>query len=220
MRAGRSSAPICGLLCSVLLASLAFPGFSTLAARPELRLTQGVRLSLREKSLVQDELVERASADWGGEWGRCRWWVGPFLEARRNLEEGLWSRIEIGAELRGSPFHQWKAPFSWFQMASGLHRAWVKPGGDRIEWEIRALFDVPLPWRLGPRRSFLYALNEYTVDPASGEGIRNEIGAGLRVPISFSSSGLDLGLMLGWRHVDLIHGLDNDQFEGALQLRF
>lgn len=173
-----------------------------------LRLMQGIRTTLREsKETVPSEWVSRAEADLS--WHR--WWrIMPLFEARHDVDNGRWSRIEAGAELG------WQ-PFSWAYLGNAVHQAWVSPGSDRPEWEVRAVFTAPLPWwEVRSEKLSLYGLSEWTFDIEIGEGIRNELAAGLRIPLPwkrFSSA-------LGWRHVDLIHGPDMDQFEGILQAEF
>lgn len=171
------------------------------------RVMQGIRTTLREaKEEVPSEWVSRAEADLS----LHRWWrLMPLLEARVDVDNDRWSRIEAGAELG------WQ-PFSWVYLGSAVHQAWVSPGSDRPEWEVRTIFTWPLPWKVRSEKLSLYGLSEWTFDIEIGEGRRNELAAGLRVPLPwkpFSST-------LGWRHVDLIHGPDIDQFEGVFQAEF
>ena len=134
----------------------------------------------------------------------------PFFEARRDFDNNRWSRIEAGGELG------WQ-PFSWAYLGNGLQRAWLDPGDDRTEWEVRTVFTFPLPWwEIRSEKVKLYALNEWTYDIDSGEGRRNEVGAGVRIPLPVPH----LTPSLGWRHVDLIHDPDLDQFEGWLTADF
>ena len=181
-------------------------------ARAELsrvfRVSEGIRASMREnKEKVPSEWVSRAEADLS--WHR--WWkVMPFMEARLDYDNSRWSRLEAGGELG------WQ-PFSWVYLGNAIQRAWINPGRDRMEWEVRTLFTVPLPWwEIRSKKVALYALNEWTYDIDSGEGRRNEIGFGVRIPLPVPH----LSSSLGWRHVDLIHGPDLDQFEGTLTAEF
>ncbi|MBI3322272.1 MAG: hypothetical protein HYZ94_01150 [Candidatus Omnitrophica bacterium] len=175
--------------------------------RPVFRLYEGVRFNLREtKEDVPNEVVSRAEADF---FAGKKWTLFPFFEARADVDDDTWSRIEAGAELG-------LRPFSWVYLGNGIHRAWVNPHSDRMEWEVRSVLTVPLGWKVRSERVSLYALNEWTFDLEIGEGSRNELGAGFRIPLPwkpFSAS-------LGWRHVDLIHRSDMDQFEGTLRAEF
>lgn len=146
------------------------------------------------------------------------WWrLVPFAEARRDLDLATWSRVETGVELGMQPFKGFVPPFSWFYVGQGLHQAWVSPGRDRPEWEIRTLFDVPVSFlKVRSKPLGLYALNEYTYDLRGGAGIRNEMAAGIKIPLPFPH----FLVLLGWRHVDLVHKADVDQFEGSLEFEF
>lgn len=198
-------------LFGALAFGLLFQGVSG-EARAELsrvfRVSEGVRAGLREaKEAVPSEWVSRAEADLS--WRR--WWkVMPLFEARLDLDNNKWSRIEAGGELG------WQ-PFSWAYLGNAVHRAWIAPGSDRMEWEVRTVFTASLPWwEIRSRKVSLYALNEWTFDIETGEGQRNEVGAGFRIPLPLPP----LSASLGWRHVDLIHDSDMDQFEGTLAAEF
>ncbi len=204
------------LAAALLFFPFAFLPCRAFADRPVFQLNQGARANLRDKGDVASEFIERLELQW---LVRSDWWLIPFGEARDNLDQGLWSRMEAGVELRGRPFAPWKRPLSWITVGSGFQRAWVKPDSDRFEWEGRFLVGVPLPWAVRSKPVEVYALNEYTVDLEEGQGIRNEMGAGFKIPLP-GWARWDPFLTLGWRHVDLIHELDDDQFEGSLDLSF
>ncbi len=175
------------------------------AARPTVRLTQGVRASLRSDYFIPSEATSRLELEWAKKFFR----FFPFYEIRRDLDHGRWSRMELGAEVG-------MIPCRWFYLGQAIHQAWLDPGDDRLEWEIRVLFNLPLPWiRLPSGEANLYALNEYTYNLERGEGQRNEMAAGITLPLSQR-----LRLLLGWRHVDWVHSPDADQFEGSLQFQF
>ncbi|MBI3323465.1 MAG: hypothetical protein HYZ95_03265 [Candidatus Omnitrophica bacterium] len=210
MRAPRGAGTGRALLLSVGMLGFLLP-FAAPPARSEMesavRVMQGLRTTLREtKEAVPSEWVSRAEADLSWQ----RWWkLMPLLEARRDVDNGRWSRIEAGAEVG------WQ-PFSWVYLGNAVHQAWVSPGSDRPEWEVRTIFTWPLPWKVRSERISLYGLTEWTFDIEIGEGSRNELAAGFRVPLPWKP----FSSMLGWRHVDLIHGPDIDQFEGVLQAEF
>jgi len=118
--------------------------------------------------------------------------------------------VELGAEFG-------KQLFSWFYFGHGFHQAWLEPGDDHPEWEIRAVLTLPIkPLQVRSKSVALYLLNEYSVDLSKGEGVRNEMAVGIKIPLSIRQ----LSLKAGWRHVDLIHRDDVDQFEGLLQVSF
>ncbi len=182
---------------------------SVMADRPSIRFAQGGRWSLRRKSAIGSEMVGRADLGFSR---KNRWFLTPFAEVRRDVNQGTWSRTELGAEFAFKPA-------GWFTLAQGLHRAWVALGGDSLEWEIRTLLGWPASFlpRVGGRPIELYALNEYTYDLELGRGVRNETGGGIKIPFPQKSRWT---LVLGWRHLDLIHSVDMDQFEGSLEFQF
>ncbi|PIQ82901.1 MAG: hypothetical protein COV76_01275 [Candidatus Omnitrophica bacterium CG11_big_fil_rev_8_21_14_0_20_64_10] len=176
---------------------------------PVWKLSSGVRANFRDKSRSGHEWVTR------GEVFRafCEAWRATlFGEFRSNLEDKITSRMELGGELGVQPF-------SWLYLGSGVHQAWIKPGSDDPEWESRALFEFPIRfWRIREKPVALYFLEEFTFNMEMGEGTRNEVGAGFRVPLPVEK--FEPVLLLGWRHVDLIHSEDVDQFEGMVELTF
>ena len=186
------------------------------AVRPAVVLLQEIRANLREKGEISSEAIERLNLEFSAAGGG--WRVVPFFEARNNLDQGFWSRMESGVELGIRPFYRWMPPLSWFYLGNSFHQAWVKPGNDHPEWEIRMVFDIPLSWAFRSRGLELYVLNEYTYDLDFGRGVRNEIGGGIKMPLRVCRIPALLGL--GWRHVDLIHEADEDQFEGTLRVKF
>lgn len=204
-RAGRAA--VLGALVFGAL-SHAAPGEARAELSRVFRVSEGVRASLREsKENVPSEWVNRVEAEFS--W--YRWLkVMPFLETRLDYDNNTWSRMEAGGELG------WQ-PFSWAYLGNALHRAWLTPGSDRMEWEVRTVFTIPLPWwEIRSQKVSLYALNEWTFDIEIGEGQRNEVGAGVRIPLPLPH----FSTALGWRHVDIIHGADLDQFEGTLTAEF
>lgn len=178
--------------------------------RPVFRLCETIRAGLRgAKDQIPNEWVTRGEVDFFEKKDR-KWTVFPFVEGRFNLDDGDWSRVEAGAELG-------LQPFSWAYLGNAIHHATLDPGDDRSEWEVRALFIWPLPWwRVRSEKLSLYALNEWTFNINNGEGARNEMGAGIRIPLPWKH----LSTAIGWRHVDLIHRPDLDQFEGSLRADF
>jgi len=212
------------------------------AIQPTLRLTQGARASLRSKGDLPSELISRAELDL---FPQEKWWRAfPFVEARWDVDDAQWSKVELGGEADVKPFawctdscSSWYIrPLSWFSAGQAFYQRWFSPdispsdpahppgklrqlfpGNTHTEWNTRTRFDVPLPWRVRSRPLEAYALNEYIFDLNEGRGIRNEVGAGLKVPLPMTQR---VDLLLGWRHVDLIHLLDVDQFEGSVQVEF
>ena len=193
--------------------AVAFTSEGAWAAWPALRLFQGVRVDERgpgETGKIHDEVVSRAEFDLVGK----QWWhVLPFGEVRRDTQSSTWSRMEVGAEFGVMPFTHLAPPFSWFYVGNGFHQAWVRPGRDHPEWEIRTLFNVPVPFiQVGSRQASFYLGNEYTYDLRLGAGIRNEGMLELRIPLPAPR----WSTVLGWKHMDLIHEPDMDQIEVSL----
>lgn len=202
-------------ICFVVLLASCPPAW---AKRPTVRLLAGARANFRESRTLSSEAVARAELDLIDREGwRMNWRLIPFSEIRRDVDRASWSRVELGAELGVKPFPRWSPPFSWFYLGQGLHQAWLSPGNDHPEWEIRTVFEVPLEFlKVRSEPVSLYALNEYTYDLEQGSAIRNEIGAGWKVPLPWSG----FHALLGWRHIDRIHDTDMDQFDSSLQLKF
>ncbi|MBI1953381.1 MAG: hypothetical protein HYS41_04575 [Candidatus Omnitrophica bacterium] len=194
----------------LLLSSLFLLAFSTaaFAQRPALRLSHGARWSLRSKPAAGSEVLGRLELAWKE---TARWFLVPFAEVRRDVDQGSWSRTELGAEAGFKLF-------SWFTVSQGLHRAWLSGSGDRFEWEIRTLLSWPAAFlpKVGTRPVMVYALNEYTYNLESGQGLRNEVAVGFKIPLPSRR----WAMVLGWRHMDLIHGLDMDQFESSFEIQF
>jgi hypothetical protein len=182
--------------------------------RPTFRLSHGARANWRESTDLTSEAVGRMEV----EVIRRSWWrLLPFFEARRAVARNTWSRLEVGAELAMKPFLEFSPPFSWMTVAHGLHQTWLAPGNDHPEWEIRTLFDIPLPFfKVRSTPVGIYLLNEYSYDLEHGAGIRNEAGAGVLMPLPVRH----FSFLLGWRHVDRVHFTDMDQFEGSLIAEF
>jgi len=210
------------------------------ADRPTLRFTEGIRASLRSKESEPSELTERAEIELipKEEW----WKIVPFVEARRNLDSSSWSRVELGTELglrtfwlSSDPPPWFLKPLAWFHVEGGFYERWYSPkinlsenhrpadknlelfpSKPHPEWRTRTTFDIPLPWSCFSKPLGVYALNEYYYDLQEGRGIRNEVGAGIKIPLP----GSHFSTRLGWRHVDLVHLSDADQFEGSVQVEF
>lgn len=177
------------------------------ASRALFRFAQGVRASLRSEEKIPTEWFSRMEI---GFIDGKRFKLMPFGEVRRDLDHDAWSRVELGGEIG------WQL-CPWAYVGQGLHQAWVAPGRNHPEWEIHTVFSVPLRFLFkGPRSMALYGLNEYTYDLRAGRGIRNEMGVGFKIPMPWAR----WNTFLGWRHVDLIHRADVDQFEGSLQAGF
>ncbi len=211
------------------------------ADRPTLRWTQGGRASLRSKDEIPSEVFENLDLELAP---KESWWrVAPYVEARRDLDVSKWSHLELGAEAGVKPFAWipedcavYLKPLRWFHVEHGFYERWFStessfleknhshektlqlfPEKPHPEWKIRSMFDIPLPWDHRFSNPFgLYALNEYIYDLQEGRGIRNEVGVGIKIPLPWDH----VSTRLGWRHVDLIHLPDVDQFEGSIQAEF
>ena len=193
----------CLVICFVTLDV----GPSAFAIRPGLRFAQGNRVNLRSKEEIPNEVLGRAEIEWIAQ---GRYQLLPFVEARRNVDRSSWSRIELGTEI-GTQM------LPWFYLGQGIHHVWISPGDDHPEWETRTLWSAPLsPLKVRSQPLMVYALNEYTYNLAIGTGIRNEIAVGFKVPLPVPH----FHALFGWRHVDLIHDPDTDQFETSLQAEF
>ena len=184
-------------------------------------------MSLRSKGDLPNEIISRLEADFSTH--QKRWNLSPFVEARWDIDDSKCSKVELGAEVGVKPL-------SWFYLGEGIYQRWFSPdvdlsdpahppgklrtllpGNPHTESETRVLVDVPLPWSIHSRPLGLYALNEYVFDFNEGRSIRNEVAAGIKIPLPTS---YPVSASLGWRHVDLVHLLDVDQFEGSIQIEF
>ncbi len=211
-----------------------------------MRLQEGGRASLRTKGGVPSEMVTRAELDFSPH--QEQWRAFPFVEARWDIDDSKWSRVELGAEV-GTKAVSWcphlsslssekwyLRPLSWFYVGQAFYERWFRadrdstdqqhpsgkleslyPGNPHTEWRTRTRFDVPLPWTIRSSSLALYAVNDYIYDLNLGRGLRNEVGAGLKIQFPGAPG---RSLLLGWRHVDLVHLNDTDQFEGSVQFEF
>ena len=198
-----------GILAVLLVLSLVWraPPEAHAWERPVFRFWEGIRANLREaKEDVPNEVVNRAEVDFFKD---QKWTVLPFFESRVDVDDGEWSRVEAGGEFG---VHL----FPWFYLGNGIQQAWLHPDDDRSEWEVRTVLSWPLPLAVRSEKLSLYALNEWTFDIDKGEGQRNEVGVGFRIPLPWKP----FSSQLGWRHVDIIHDSDMDQFEGSLRADF
>jgi len=173
------------------------------------RLSTGVRANLRERSFIQNEAVTR------GEVTRVfREWIHGTLfgEFRGNWESGRASRMELGGELGFKPV-------DFIYIGTAVHQAWLRPGRDELELEVRGILSWPIQFlKIQSKPVKLYLLDEWTFNVQSNKGKMNEAGAGFIVPLPFEKK--DISLIAGWRHVDRIHSEDSDQFEGAIRFIF
>lgn len=140
----------------------------------------------------------------------------PFFEIRRNIDKDLWERKELGVEIG-------KDIFSWLYIGGSMQKGWMKEDHryyanyekrDYTELETRLLFNHNLiSNKYIKLKGFL--LNEYTYDFDKGQARRNELVAGLIIPLAkFIETEVD------WRHIDRIHYYDSDTFEVSLTLLF
>ncbi len=212
------------------------------AERPEIELTAAGRVSLRSKDGVPSELLSRIDVLLLP--NHPHWMFTPFVETRYSFDDSDFSRVELGAEAGVKPFSWWQEeleanwytkPLTWFYFGQAVYQRWLKPeisqtpaksaetlehifpGATHTEWESRFLFDIPIPWAIKSHPLGLYALDEYIVDLNQGRTIRNEIAAGVKIPLVEKHS---VGLFIGWRHVDLVHLNDTDQFETGIRAKF
>ena len=212
------------------------------AERPVVQLTEEVRASLRSKGGIPSELISRVDllllpSD-------PHWSVAPFVEARWDLDSSNFSRVELGAEFGVKPFSWWKEklasrwftrPLTWFSIGQAFYQRWygtelstdtehnaskirsIYPTNTHPESKTRLLFDIPTPVSIRSHAVGLYAVDEYIVDLNQGRAIRNEIAAGFKIALAKQH---EVGLFLGWRHIDLVHLNDTDQFEGGVKAKF
>ncbi len=140
----------------------------------------------------------------------------PFFEIRRNIDKDLWERKELGIEIG-------KDIFSWLYLGEAIQKGWMKEDystyanyekRDYLESETRLLLSHNL---LASKYIKLKAfiLDEYTYDFDKGEIRRNELAAGLVIPI-----GKYIETETNWRHIDRIHYYDSDVLEASISIVF
>ena len=212
------------------------------AERPAVRFTESGRASLRSKGAIPNEFISRVNLLLLP--SSPHWNLAPFVEAGWDFDDSKFSRVALGAEAGVKPFSWWNEkltslwftrPLTWFYVGEALYQRWYKPsldtdpahdadkiraifpGASHTESDTRFRFDIPTPMSIGSHAVGMYAVDEYIIDLNEGRTIRNEVGAGFKISLSAQH---DFGLFLGWRHVDLVHLDDDDQFEGSLQATF
>lgn len=184
--------------------------------RPEFRLAQTYRYDLRQDNhqLYTDRLSLTFS--YLDREQKSLFKLTPFFEIRRNIDKDLWERKEAGAEIS-------KDIFPWLYVGQAIQTVWAKEDyryfasyerNDYTESETRLCLSYDLVSRDWLRlRGFI--LNEYSYNLDKSEGIRNEIAAGVIIPL-----GKYLETDIHWRHIDRIHYYDSDVFEAAVTLVF
>lgn len=142
--------------------------------------------------------------------------ITPFFEIRRNIAKDLWERKELGVELG-------KEILPWLYVGEVIQMGWMKEDyryymdyerRDYAESETRLLLSHNL---LSNKYISLrgFVLNEYAYDFERETAARNEVVAGLIIPI-----GKHIETTINWRHIDRISYYDSDTFEASLTLIF
>jgi hypothetical protein len=140
----------------------------------------------------------------------------PFFEIRHNIDRNVWERKELGIEVG-------KDIFPWFYLGEAIQKGWM-----REDYQWRLVYDTrsynESETRLCLTHNLLsgnslklkgFVINEYTYDFDSGAGTRNELAAGLSMPL-----GKYVETELSWRHIDRIQYYDSDAIEASLILVF
>jgi hypothetical protein len=142
--------------------------------------------------------------------------ITPYAEFRRNIDNDVWERGEVGCEIG-------KDIFPWLYIGEGIHQAWLKENyrsytyhkeRKALEGETRFLLSHTL---LDNKHVTLkgFILNEYTYDFDLAEGTRNEVAIGFIVPLC-----KHIETCVNWRHVDRIHDYDSDLVEFSVTTVF
>lgn len=140
----------------------------------------------------------------------------PFFEARFNIEKDLWERKEWGLEI-GRDILPW---FYFGQAIQSLLRnedyefRQIYKKRKNVESETKFLLSHNL---ISGEKIKLtgFILDEYTYDFNGGVSTRNEIAAGLIMPLN-----KHLETQINWRHIDRIHFYDSDVIESVVTLIF
>lgn len=190
--------------------------FASWEQKPEASLMQGFRYDIRQRN--HKLYLSRVSLnfDYLGKEEKSLLSLRPFFEIRRNIDKCLWEREELGVEVG-------KDIFPWFYLGESIQMGWMKEDYQQYkmyekrnytELETKILFSHNLlPDRFVKLKGFV--LNEYTFNFNSGEPERNEVVAGVSLPV-----GQYLKTDLNWRHIDRIHYYDSDTFEASMTFTF
>lgn len=190
--------------------------FAAWGNKPEFRLEELYRFDIREDN--HSLYTNRVSAAfiYLDKRDKALFKLMPFFEARRNIEKHLWERKEFGAEI-GTDL------LPWFYFGQAIQRALICE-----DYEIRQIYETRK--NVESETKFLlshnlisgkyiklkgFILDEYTYDFNEGRGARNELAAGLIMPLN-----KHLETQVNWRHIDRIHFYDSDVLEGAVILIF
>jgi len=140
----------------------------------------------------------------------------PYAQIRQNLHNHQIERVAVGVELG---LHM----FSWLYLAERFQQIWRDEAlytPDQLNAEEMAeaithlFFTIPM-FNLGKRSVEAYFSEDHTYDFRDKRATRNEIAAGLRVPL-----GKRFTISLGWRHIDRIHFYDSDTIECRARYSF
>lgn len=136
----------------------------------------------------------------------------PFFEGRLDAHSEEWIRKEGGIEI-GINLLDWLYLAEAFQH-SRLDSEEADIKKDTTEMETRVIASNHL-FSFKNRDIKWFLFEEHLFDLDSGEGVRNEIGAGIIIPI-FDS----LKTRLNWRHIDRVSSYDSDAVECFLEYTF
>ncbi|MBI4972600.1 MAG: hypothetical protein HZC16_02145 [Candidatus Omnitrophica bacterium] len=197
----------------VLVISYSFAGWQK---KPEFRWTQVYRYDLRRNHYQLYNNRLSLTLNYLDKEEKPLFKLTPFFEIRRNINKDLWERKELGIEFG-------KDIFSWLYLGEAIQKGWMKEDyrnyrdyekRDYAELETR----LCLSHNLLSKKSITlkgFILNEYTYDFDEGAGMRNEVVAGLMIPI-----GKHIETGINWRHIDRIHYYDSDTAEAFATLVF
>ena len=170
--------------------------------KPQFKFIQSYREDVRGQ--VGDLFIERLSGTFSYyEDGDLLFGVSPFFEKRisvHDVDNETWvkqkSGVEVGTDL-----------LSWLYFSEAFQYSWFEDAEDTLEMETSLILSNRL-MSLGDKELKWFAFGQHVLDLDEGEGVRNESGLGIIIPVLEF-----LEAKLNWRHIDRIHGYDSDTVE-------
>ena len=205
------------LLCLAIFLALSFSiAYGDWSKKPELRWTQLYRYDTRKDDHQLYTNRVSFTFDYLNKEESPLFKLTPYFEIRRNVDQGLWERKELGIEIG-------RDVTGWFYIGEAIQGVWVKDDyrdsgiykkRDYAESETKLLFSrTLLDNEYVNLKGFI--LDEFTYDFGEGRGMRNEIAIGVIMPI-----GKYAEADIHWRHIDRIGHYDSDVLETVLTLVF
>jgi hypothetical protein len=204
---------ILSALVLLLLVPKAFAGWDK---KPEFRWQQLYHRDTRQSGHQLYSNRFWATFNYLDKEGKSLFKLAPFFEMRRNIDQDLWERRKLGAEL-GKDITPWMylgdaIQYDWMNEDYRYYTQYEKR--DFAESETKLLFHHQL---FSNKYITLngFFLEQYTTELNDLSGKCNEVAIGLIVPV-----GKYLETCINWRHIDRIHYYDSDTFDVSATLIF